>query len=396
MQKFLTRYVKGLTEIMDRLCIYVIYDAENVIDEYVTYMLKQLRTYCTKLVVVCNTGFDRSGEKIDSLADQVIYRENIGYDAGGYKDALCRYIGWDRLYMYDELLLLNDSFYGPIYPMQQVFDRMAAIETDYWGLTRSQECLTVKDRHYKGHIQSYFMVFRKNVINNSIFKKFWEQLAYPEKMDEAIEYFELGINRCLEEEGFQSIAISDFYQDMIKFKENENPYLRYPLELIRDCSIPILKYKSLTFGNEGYANALKAYQFIEENCLYDVMYIKNHFWRKSKYEEGMIDLEKLEKFYENHRRVYIYGYGVYGKNFGLYFQYRKWKIEGFLVTAAKEGEEAVPFEEAEMEREDGLVVAVGKKVLCGEILAYLEDKCERDQLMFPNYGLGFKGKRNEK
>lgn len=383
-------------KMMKRLCIYVIYDAENVIDEYITYMLKHLRTDCTKIVVVCNAGSDWSGEEIDSLADQVMYRENIGYDAGGYKDALCRYIGWDRLYMYDELLLLNDSFYGPIYPIQQVFDRMAAVETDYWGLTRSQERLKAKDRNYKGHIQSYFLVFRKKVINSGIFKRFWEQLAYPEKMDEAIEDFELGLNRCLVENGFQNTAMSDFYQDMFSFKENENPYLKYPVELIRDCRIPILKYKSLTFGNEGYADALKAYQFIEENGLYDVTYIKNHFWRKSGYEESMIDLEHLEMFYGNHKRVFIYGYGVYGKNLGLYFQYRKWKIEGFLVTAAKGKEEAIPFKEAEIEREDGIVVAVGKKVFCREILVYLEDKCERDQLMFPNYGLEFKGKRNGK
>lgn len=380
---------------MKRLSIYLIYDREYFVDKYITYMLRELRLCSTYLLVICNTSTDWDGEDVGKYADQVVYRENIGYDAGGYKDVLCRHIGWDELYMYDELLLLNDSFYGPIYPMQQVFDRMAAVETDYWGLTRSQECLTVKDRHDKGHIQSYFMVFRKNVINSSVFKTFWEQLAYPKKMDEAIEYFEFGLNRCLEEKGFQNIAISDFYQQILTFKENENPYLKYPLELIRDCRIPILKYKSLTFGNKGYANALKAYRYIEKNGLYDTTYIKNHFWRKSKNEEGMIDLEKLDNFYENHRRVFIYGYGVYGRNLGLYFQYRKWRIEGFLVTAAKDSEDAVPFEQVEIEREDGIVVAVGKKVFCREILAYLEDKCEEDQVMFSNYDLEFKGKRNE-
>lgn len=373
---------------MKRLGIYLIYDRENIIDKYITYMLKELRTCCTKLVVVCNAGSAWYGESIDSYVDQMIYRENIGYDAGGYKDVLCKYIGWDKLSMYDELMLINDSFYGPIYPIRQVFDTMTAIDVDYWGLTRSQECMTAIDRKYRGHIQSYFLVFRKNVINSTIFKTFWEQLEYPEKMNEAIEYFELGLNKCLEEKGFTGFAVSDFYRDIFTFREDENPYLKYPLELIRDCKIPILKYKALTFGNAGYANALKAYQFIEECGLYDVTYIKTHLLRKSKFETGMIDFELLEKFHENHKRIYIYGYGVYGKNLSLYFQYRNWKMNGFLVTGAGDSNsEAISIDQAEIKKADGIIIAVGKEKFCREILSYLEGKCDKEQLLFPNFNI---------
>ena len=39
---------------MKRLCIYVTYDAENIIDDYIGYMMRELRKVVECLVVVCN------------------------------------------------------------------------------------------------------------------------------------------------------------------------------------------------------------------------------------------------------------------------------------------------------------------------------------------------------
>lgn len=370
---------------MMRLCIYVIYDRENIIDRYITYMLKELKSCCTYVLIVCNSKAAWQGEKVDEYADRVVCRDNIGYDAGGYKDALCDYIGWDRLSEYDELILLNDSFYGPFYPIQQIFDAMRAVEADFWGLTGSQAGQMDEGMQYEEHIQSYFLVFRKNVMESGIFRAFWEQLSYPETMGDAVRDFELGINTCLRQNGFRGAAVSDLYREILPLAKNENPYMSYPLELIRDCRVPVLKYKALSFGNSGYADALKAVQFIEENCLYPVEYIKKHILRKSRFEKSWIDFERLERFQRIHRRIFIYGFGTYGKNLGLYFQYRGWAIEGFLVTGADKGNcGAIAFERAQIDEDDGIVIAVGKKEMCMEIGEYLENKCKKEQLLFPN------------
>lgn len=371
---------------MKRLGIYLIYDRESIIDEYIVYMLKALQLCCDNLLVICNSKSVWRGKDVDLYADQILYRNNIGYDAGGYKDALCDYIGWDRLHAFDELILANDSFYGPFYPLDQIFSIMKEKSADYWGMTRSRECMTTEDIQYQGHVQSYFLVFRRSVIDSSIFKEFWKRLEYPQTMDEAIRHFELGLNNCLMKRGFHSAAVSDFYQDVLVFEKKENPYLKYALELIRDCKIPILKYKALSFGNRGYADALKAYQFLKDNGLYDVTYIKEHMLRKSKHEEGMLDFERLEEFYGSHERIYIYGYGIYGKNLGLYFRYRGWNVQGYLITKEDEiNTEAAPFGKVKLRASDGIVVAVGKKEICVDILRYLKGKCEKNQLLYPNY-----------
>ena len=370
---------------MKRLCICVIYDQENIIDSYIIHMLKEVKTCCTYLLVVCNAKSDWQGEDISLYADQVVYRENVGYDAGGYKDALCIYTGWSSLDAYDELILLNDSFYGPFYPLQRIFQTMDAVIADFWGLTRSQAGMMPEGMRYEAHIQSYFLVFRKAVIRSGAFRTFWELLTYPHTMDEAIKDFELGINKCLKRNGFRDAALSDLYSSVLTARKNENPYMEYPLQLIRDCRIPILKYKALFFGNSGYAGALKAVRFIQENNLYSTEYIEKHIMRKSKSEKGWIDFEVLEKFQKTHRRIFIYGFGTYGKNLGLYFQYRAWETEGFLVTSTTEKDgQAIPFEQAQIEADDGIVVAVGKRQMCMEIQAYLQNKCKEEQLLFPN------------
>ena len=93
---------------MKRLCIFLTYDKDKIIDRYVGYMLKELKSCVQYLVVVCNmTEIVRGAEILEKYADKILYRENIGFDAGGFKEALCDYIGWDTVLKYDELILAN-------------------------------------------------------------------------------------------------------------------------------------------------------------------------------------------------------------------------------------------------------------------------------------------------
>lgn len=121
-----------------RLCIYVVYDGENVIDDYIGYMLNEIQKICVSLVVVCNSECIWKGmSNLQKYTDKIFFRKNSGFDAGAYKDALCQYLGWDEVGQYDELLLVNDSFYGPFFPIENMFCKMEQDGADYWGMTRS-------------------------------------------------------------------------------------------------------------------------------------------------------------------------------------------------------------------------------------------------------------------
>lgn len=81
-------------------------------------------------------------------------------------------IGWDNVCKFGELLLVNDTFYGPTYSIEDIFEKMEEINTDYWGMTKSPKGAQKDGYAYDAHIQSYFLIFRKFVFSDSRFKEF--------------------------------------------------------------------------------------------------------------------------------------------------------------------------------------------------------------------------------
>ena len=64
---------------MKRLCIYLAYDKQSIIDKYIGYMLKEIKTCVNRLVVVCNQmEVVRGLDILECYADEIFYRENIG------------------------------------------------------------------------------------------------------------------------------------------------------------------------------------------------------------------------------------------------------------------------------------------------------------------------------
>ena len=94
---------------MRRLFIYLTYDSQNIIDDYIGYFLQSIRPIADTIAVVCNMPhIERGLHNLTDYADHIFYRENAGLDAGGFKDALCRLLGWKLIGQYDELILAND------------------------------------------------------------------------------------------------------------------------------------------------------------------------------------------------------------------------------------------------------------------------------------------------
>ena len=57
------------------------------------------------------------------MADTVWVRENVGFDVWGYKSSLAHF-GMQRLAEYDELILMNYTWFGPVRSFAPLFERM--------------------------------------------------------------------------------------------------------------------------------------------------------------------------------------------------------------------------------------------------------------------------------
>ena len=367
---------------MKRLGIYTTYCKDKRLPPYVPYALRGLKTCCAAVYLVCSCDA-RGGrpEEAPPCVERMFCRENRGYDFGAYRDMLCGVLGWEEVCRYDELVLVNDSFFGFFYPLRDTFARMDGEDCDFWGIT-GQAAGRLWDSAYRfdAHVHSYFLVFRENVIRSRAFRDFWERRAYPADFREAVTEFEIGINACLERHGFRGRALTDGYG--IAPAENEVLFNTMPCALIRDYHVPILKKKCLLIRNTGFAEALKAIAYIEREGGYPAAWIRRYLEHQF-YIPGMgaCVCNSLELFYQSHTDIYIYGAGVCGRNLARYFACKGWKHSGFLCT--ENGEKAPDVMEAGeivFSGDMGIVISVLSPAAADEIAEYLRGRCRREQL----------------
>lgn len=264
---------------MRRLGIFVFFDKDGVVDRYVDTMLEDVACNVYRLIIVCNGNLNEDGYKILSkYSNDIFKRENIGYDAGAYKDAILDYAGIDEIRNYDELLLLNDTFYGPFYPFERIFMKMSTSLADVWGLTMHQ-AFEWKGKNRNRHIQSYFVVIRKAVLESEIFSKYWRELNYPKNKEAAIENFELEFSQLMAENGFSLEAIYDKNGD-----GGIDESLLKPHDLIKNYKLPIIKRNSLLQLDYMADEGIAILAYIKQNYGYDITLIYESLSRHCSYE----------------------------------------------------------------------------------------------------------------
>ena len=282
---------------VNRLLIYFFYDADGIVDRYVPYMLEGLREHCTEIFVICNGKLTPEGRgKLENIADEVYVRENKGFDVWAYKTALEHY-GWDKLAEYDEVIMMNYSLFGPLYPFNEMFKKMNNKNVDFWGITMHHkvdyDCWnTCKYKYIPAHIQSSFLVIRQSLIKSIEYKKMWNEMPMINSYAESIGLYEAVFTKEFNEKGFKS----DVYIDTSDLKD----YTRYPLMMMSDEMIihrrcPVMKVKSFsqnyydiltdTIGN----CTIDSFDYIKDNLTYDTDMIWEHVLRVY----NMADIKKI-------------------------------------------------------------------------------------------------------
>lgn len=288
---------------MYRSAIYVVYDKDNIIDRYVGYFLNQLKSCVDEIYVVVNSKEIIRGMENFEAATKVYYRENEGYDVGAFKDAIVNFIGIEKIRTYDEVLLINDSFFGPFFDLNDMFSAMDRRKgLDFWGITkRGRSDFDGGAGVYPEHIQSYFYAFRKSIISQDAFKEYWQQVV-DEISDfrSAILNYEFKLTEHFEKLGFKWDTYCDC-NDYIGNNINRNfsPYHYSTYELIKDKRCPFLKRKLFTgdFVNKEYTDAVdlkNAYNFIKDNTDYDLNLIWDYVLREYELSSIMNAMQMVE------------------------------------------------------------------------------------------------------
>ncbi len=102
---------------MRRAVLFSFYDDQGIIDDYVVYFLKELRKFSDRTLFYSNGPLATGAEAaLRGIVDEIIIRKNEGFDVWAHKEGL-ENIGFDRLGDYDEILMVNHTCYGPIFPL---------------------------------------------------------------------------------------------------------------------------------------------------------------------------------------------------------------------------------------------------------------------------------------
>lgn len=183
---------------MKRLIAFAHFDKDAVVDEYVVKLLDGVKPFADRIVFVSDSPLSESEiSKVSPYAECVFADRHSMYDFGSWKIGLTAVR--DELADYDEVIVMNDSCFGPISDFGEVFETMDQRSCDFWGLTGTH---LRKKQHFS--INSYFMAFRRNVVQDPAFMGFWQSVEKQENKSDVVYKYEFGISDLLHDKGYKS------------------------------------------------------------------------------------------------------------------------------------------------------------------------------------------------
>lgn len=278
---------------MKRLGIFQMNDSDGLVDEYVLYLLNNILPSVDELTIVINgTLQSMEAAKLYKYTDKLFFRKNEGYDATAYKEMIIEFLGLEFVQRFDELVLFNNTFFGPFYSFKKIFQKMENKKIDFWGLTLHAEYRN-ENKYMPEHIQSYFLVIKKNVLKSSYFEKFWLSLDSIETFQQLVDNFEVRFTTFFSKYGFKYAAYVEDDDLNGNPKYTFNHYAYIPYTLMDKYGMPVLKRKDFTIpvGVE----LTKSIWWIEKNTNYDI----NMIWKNIIRTYNIVDLK------ENLNLVYI-------------------------------------------------------------------------------------------
>jgi len=215
---------------MKRAAVFAHYDKDSIIDDYVIYYIENLKKVADIIIFVsCNNLAEEEKNKIK--VNHIIAEEHKEYDFGSYKRGFLYLKENNLLDDVDELILANDSCYAPLFPFEDMFNKMEKEPCDFWVVTKNNHGTSKKiilcfyKREIRPHIQSYFLVLKNNVFSSTCFINFLKNVSIENSKKDIISKYEIGLS-----------------EDLVKNNFKYNAYVKSPKN---SGNLTIFKWKKL-------------------------------------------------------------------------------------------------------------------------------------------------------
>ncbi len=366
---------------MRRCGIFVFFNEKGFVGNYVEELLKKIEEIVEKLIIIVN-GEIRNDEKFKlyKYSNTIWQRDNVGFDGGAYKDAIISLLRNGEGEQWDEILLINDTFYGFFSPWNEIFNVMNGRSCDFWGLSShpgGREAF-LEGEIVPPHIQSYFILIKKRMLSHYTFYQFWRDLKYPKDYIEAIKNFEINFTVYFEKCGFQWESWLEVQKEQLGINLNQIDIW------ITQLYFPVFKRKM--YKLQSYLSMKKIFQYIDKFTDYPVEVIyEDIFWRSIEGKTRPYNPEQIKIFCNEYEEIFIFGNGIYAKNIEQFLIDNGIFICGNIVSKMdRKLDRVYELEEFQVGSRQGIIVALNENHL-KEVNDIINKKIPSKQLIFPIY-----------
>lgn len=213
-------FIAGDQPQRDDVAVFLVYQPNDLLaSTFLTLRHLNANGYSVQLVV--NHPLDVAQlARLRPLTTEIMIRPNVGYDFGGYRDAILHLL--DARPPKGQLLVLNDSVWFPIWPDCDLLDRFRRAPEDVYGLILSND---PRDRK-PTHIQSYMFQFSPEALRLPAFKAFWRRLQVSSDRFLAIHRCEVPMTQRMTDMGLVCGAVHHTTDLSEKFRAADDNLLK--------------------------------------------------------------------------------------------------------------------------------------------------------------------------
>jgi lipopolysaccharide biosynthesis protein len=235
----------------NNLLLFAHFNKDNTLSPNDLNYLECLKDIAGELVFISNSALSTDNLKnVSAITGRIVLRKNVGYDFGAWKQVI-RSLSRTELERYDNLILVNNSCYGPYKKLTNVCMEMSQKKYDFWGMLLFpylSDGSFIKSGYINEHLQSFFLVFTKKVFFHQSFSDFWRNMGSYNKMEEVIKYGENVLTKKLADAGFTYSAYIPESGDLCEYLGDYSLPYKYPYQMLI-AGMPFLKKKYVDFAD---------------------------------------------------------------------------------------------------------------------------------------------------
>lgn len=249
---------------------------------YQKFLLEELLKVTDKIILVSESALDEENRKWCIAHNVLNVQSKKNFDVSMWQQIVQSSLFRGEMMTFSELILLNDSFFGPVYPFEEVFSQMDDENIDFWGISAHGQMvyvdgITKKERISPRFLQRYFIVIREKMFRSAEWEEFWKELGDILEYWETEQKFEYVFSEFFEKKGFSWTSFcktSDWEKNEPRRNMSFIIYRAY--DMLKEKGLPIISRPVFENSKEielcyHYGNeSNRVLKFVENNTNYDL------------------------------------------------------------------------------------------------------------------------------